>query len=317
VTFTRSRHGLIVLALLLVAAPSAARGQDNKPAGEYLSLLNMRFYEADGGFLVDGLQLVFPPQGVRRAAFVLSRSGGGEVASVPLRIEPFGQFPAFGLLVPDGNPGVVKVGQPGDFVITIKVNDEVVSALPFSMKEEKGTDPFNPTRRFTREGPWKDLGFFSNRVDDAEARVSFNWWTSLRELPNATGRQLLSVHVMRGGAEVASSNSPVVPSSNDWQFFRRELVEAASVGKPRREYLKRASLTAKDGEVLVVVKSNGQAVKSYRMQVKGGQLQSLDRSRLGYEPRADFISPRLIDTSSGSSSDYHMLEAYWLRKDGK
>lgn len=314
---THSRRRLATLTLLLLLAPPAAHGQAQRPAAEYLSLLNMRFYEADGGFLVDGLQLVFPPQGVRRAAFVLSKSGGGEVASVPLRIEPFGAFPAFGLLVPDGNPGVVKVGQPGDFVITIKVNDEVVSSLPFSMKEEKGTDPFNPTRRFTREGPWKDLGFLSNRVDDAEARVSFNWWTSLRELPAATGRTLLTVHVMRGGQEIAASNSPVVPSSNDWQFFRRELVEAKTVGKPTRQYLTRAALAGKDGDFTVVVKANGQPVKSYRAQVKGGQLQSLDRSRLGYEPRADFISPRMIDTSSGSGSDYHMLEAYWLQKDAK
>jgi hypothetical protein len=314
---TRSRRRFVALTLLLLLAPAAARGQATRPAAEYLSLLNLRFYEADGGFLVDGLQLVFPPEGVRRATFVLSKAGGGEVASVPLRIEPLGAFPAFALLVPDGNPGVVKVGQSGDFVIAIKVNDEVVSALPFSMKEEKGADPFNPTRRFTREGPWKDLGFISNRVDDAEARVSFNWWTSLRELPAATGRTLLTVHVMRGGQEIASSNSPVVPSSNDWQFFKRELVEAKTVGKPTRQYLTRASLAAQDGEFTVVVKANGQPVKSYRMQAKGGQLQSLDRSRLGYEPRADFISPRLIDTSSGSGSDFNMLEAYWLRKDTK
>jgi hypothetical protein len=122
---------------------------------------------------------------------------------------------------------------------------------------------------------------------------------------------------MRGGQEIASSNSPVVPSSNDWQFFKRELVEAKTVGKPTQQYLTRAALAAKDGEFAVVVKVNGQLVKSYRMQVKGGQLQPLDRSRLGYEPRTDFISPRMIDTSSGSSSNYNMLEAYWFQKDAK
>ena len=172
-TPTLPRRVLLVLAALLAVAP-AASGQTNKPAAEFQSLLNLRFYEADGGFLVDGVQLVFPPQGVRRATFVLSKPGGGDVASVPLRIEPFGAFPAFGLLVPDGTPGVVKVGQPGDYVIRIKVNDEVVSALPFSMKEERGTDPFNPTRRFTREGLWRDLAFMSNRVDDPNAHLSFN-----------------------------------------------------------------------------------------------------------------------------------------------
>ena len=312
-THTDPRGWLVVLALLLAAAPNAL-AQTNKPAAEFQSLLNLRFYEADGGFLVDGVHLVFPPQGVRRATFVLSKAGGGEVASVPLRIEPFGAFPAFGLLVPDGTPGVVRVGQPGDFVMSIKVNGEAVSALPFSMKEEKGSDPFNPTRRFTREGPWRDLGFLSVRVDDAGARVSFNWWMSLRELPAGVSRPLCTVHVTQGGQEIAASNSPVVPSANDWQFFTRELVEARSVGKPTRQYLTRAALTAKDGEFAVVVKVSGQPVKSYRMQVKGGQIQTLERSRLGYEPAADFIAPRMIDTSSGSGSRYQMLETYWLQK---
>ncbi|HYP52317.1 MAG TPA: hypothetical protein VEQ42_02190 [Pyrinomonadaceae bacterium] len=315
-TLTHTRRGLVFLALLLVSA-SAASAQTHKPAAEYQSLLNLRFYEADGGFLVDGVQLVFPPQGVRRATFVLSKAGGGEVMSVPLRVEPFGSFPAFGRLVPDGNPGVVKVGQPGEFVITIKVNGEAVSALPFSMKEERGTDPFNPTRRFTREGLWRDLGFLSVRVDDAEARVSFNWWMSLRELAAGVSRPLCTIHVMQGGQEIATSNSAVVPSGPDWQFFTRELVEAKSVGKPTRQYLTRAALTAKDGEYSVVVKVNGQPVKSYRLPVKGGQIQTLDRSRLGYEPSTDFIAPRMIDTSAGSSSRDQMLETYWLQKSAK
>jgi hypothetical protein len=312
-TLTRARRRLFALALLL-AATHAAPGQARKPAAEYVSLLNLRFYEADGGFLVDGAQLVFPPQGVRGATFVLSKAGGGEVASVPLRVEPFGSFPAFALLVPDGTPGVVKVGQSGDFIMAIKVNGEAVTSLPFSMKEEAGADPFNPKRRFTREGPWRELAFMSVAVDGDNANVSFNWWMSLRELASAAGRQLCTVHLMQGGQEVATSNSPVVPSAHDWQFFTRELVEAKSAGKPTRQYLTKQALAAKDGEFTVVVKVNGQPVKSYRMQVKGGQIQSLERSRLGYEPAADFVSPRMIDASSGSSSNYRMLEAFWLQK---
>ena len=99
------------------------------------------------------------------------------------------------MLFPVSSPGFGRLtsnhlfGQSGDFVITVKVNDEAVSALPFSVREEKGTDPFNPTRRFPREGPWRDFGFLSVRVDDPDARVSFNWWASLRELPAGAARQ--------------------------------------------------------------------------------------------------------------------------------
>src|SRR5688572_4186636 len=42
---------------------AAATVQANKAAIEYDSLMNMRFYEESGGFLVEGLEVVFPPAG--------------------------------------------------------------------------------------------------------------------------------------------------------------------------------------------------------------------------------------------------------------
>jgi hypothetical protein len=65
------RCGLVILGLLLFT-PSTSPGRANKPAVEYQSLLNMRVYEADGGFLIDGLQVVFPPQGNQRFMLVVS-----------------------------------------------------------------------------------------------------------------------------------------------------------------------------------------------------------------------------------------------------
>jgi hypothetical protein len=248
---------------------------------------------------------------------VLSRAGGAEVATVPLRVEPFGEFPAFASLVPDGVPGVVKVGQPGDYVISIRLNGETVSTLAFSMREEKSADPFNPKRSFTREGAWRDFGFLSARTDDPDAKLTFNWWMSLRELPAGIRNPLCTVHVMQGAQEIATSYNAIVPSDDDWQFMKRELVEAKTMPKTTRQYLTRASLASHDGEYGVVVKVNGQPVKSYRLQVRGGQIQPLDRSSLAYEPHTDFISPRMIDTSAGTSSRYHMLETYWLRKNAR
>ena len=81
----------LVLGILLsranfTAIPAVA-GQSNAPAVEYQSLLNLRYYEADGGFLVDELQLVFSPPGNQKLAFVISNKTGGEIARVPLRVE--------------------------------------------------------------------------------------------------------------------------------------------------------------------------------------------------------------------------------------
>lgn len=70
----------------------------------------------------------------------------------------------------------------------------------------------------------------------------------------------------------------------------------------------------RNGEIALVVKANGQPMKSYKTRVLGGQIQRLDRNRLCYEPRTDFISPRYVDTTDRSRSDFTMRDMYWMRK---
>src|SRR6185312_11615407 len=92
-----------ILAACIVMAASfavAAQVNTNKPAIEYDSLMNMRFYEETGGFLVEGLEAVFPPPAASTATFVITRPNGEVISSVPLRLEPLEKFPAFGVFRP-------------------------------------------------------------------------------------------------------------------------------------------------------------------------------------------------------------------------
>lgn len=307
------RRSLKLLAMLawLGGGALAAAAQQYKPAVEYQSLMNLRFYEADAGFLVEHLQLVFPPPGLRKAGFVVERAGGGEVARVPLRFAPM-EFPAFGLLEPDGVPGVVRVGQSGDFVMSVVVDGQAITSLPFSLKEQTSSDPFNPGRKFVREGPFRDLAYFSAAPDDPSAQVHFNYWLSLRELPAGTKNARVTIHLLAGTQEVAASRGPVVPTLDDWQFFEHQELSMPTL--PRNRWLTLADMTKKDGELTLLVKANGQPVKAYKAQVAGGQVQRLPRNRLGAEPHTSFISPRFVDMSAGSSSRYKMLDMYWVAK---
>lgn len=302
---------LVTAVACLLAVVSVAAGQPNKPAVEYQSLMNLRFYEADGGFLVEHLQIVFPPPGLKKAAFVITKAGGAEVARVPLRFEPLG-FPAFGLLEPDGVPGVVKVGQPGDFQMSVVVDGQAVTTLPFSLKEEVSADPFRPGRRFVREGPFRDLAYFSVLPDDPAGQVQFNYWLSLRELPAGAKNARVTLHLLAGGQEVAASRGPVVPALNDWQFFQHQGLSMPTL--PQNRWLTLADMTKKDGEVSLVVKANGQPIKSYKTRAAGGQLQRLPQNSLGAEPHTAFISPRFIDTSRQSPARDKMFDMYWVGK---
>ncbi len=146
--------------------------------------MELRFYENQGGFLVEGLEVVFPPAGLRDATFTISRADGGVVTTVPLRLEtPLASYTVFGMFKPNAVSGLAPIGEPGDYVLSVEINGQAVTTLPFTMKREASSDPFNPKNTFVREGPWRDLGYFSVETDDADSHLEFNWWTSLRELP--------------------------------------------------------------------------------------------------------------------------------------
>src|ERR671914_1091338 len=136
---------IFTITSLLLLTTTAALSQTQKPAIEYESLMTMRFYEANGGFLVEGLEVVFPPTGGDAATFTITKPGGEVVASVPLRLEPLENFPAFALFRPAaGNPGNVRIGQAGDFVMAVKIGNETITQFPFTLKEEVSGDPFKP-----------------------------------------------------------------------------------------------------------------------------------------------------------------------------
>jgi hypothetical protein len=66
---------IIFAACIVIAASFAATAQvgTNNAAIEYDSLMNMRFYEETGSFLVEGLEVVFPPAGASPATFVITK----------------------------------------------------------------------------------------------------------------------------------------------------------------------------------------------------------------------------------------------------
>ena len=124
-------RGLSILLLLLLA--TVAVGQQYKPAIEYQSLMHLRYYENNGGFLVEDLQLVFPPASIGNAKFVVADQSGQVVDSVPLRYERM-EFPAFGRFRPaSGNPGNVRVGRSGNFIMSVIVDGQTLTTLPFSL----------------------------------------------------------------------------------------------------------------------------------------------------------------------------------------
>jgi len=246
--------------LLLLLLGTIAIGQQYQPAIEYQSLMNMRYYENNGGFLIEDLQLVFPPTNIGNAKLVVFDRSGQVVDSVPLRFEKM-EFPAFGRLRPaSGNPGNVRVGRSGNFILSIVVDGQTITSMPFSLREQTNSDPFNPGKKFVREGPFPDLAYFSVVPDDPNGEVTFNWWLSLREIPGAPKDAKVTIHLLVNGQEFAASRGPVIPSLTDWEFFPHRQLSVPTL--PRNHWLTLADLTKQDGEIALVV-------KRFRVQLSG------------------------------------------------
>jgi hypothetical protein len=122
----------------------------------------------------------------------------------------------------------------------------------------------------------------------------------------------VTIHLMANGKEIAASRGPVVPDTLDWYFYERKEMIVAT--QPQQKWLSVGDLTKLNGEIAVVVKANGQPIKTYKTQVRNGEIQRLERNRLGYQPHTDFISPRYVDMTDRSRSDFTMRDMYWMKK---
>lgn len=308
----RSRGQICVAVFLLLLITTVAFGQ-NRPSIEFESLMTMRFYEAKGDFLLERLEVVFPPADNEPATFLVTTPGGEVVTSVPLRLERIENFPAFALFRPaSGNPGNVRIGKSGSFVMAVKIGNETITTLPFTLKEEVSADPFKPGKSFVREGQWRDLAFLATVTDEPDAHLQFNWWMSTRELSAGMKSPKVTVHLLANGKEIAASRGPVVPDTVDWYFYERHELYMPTM--PKNKWLTLADVNKLNGEIALVVKANGQPVKTYKTWVQGGRLEGLDRNRLEFEPRTDFISPRYVDTTDRSRSSFTMRDMFWIRK---
>lgn len=290
---------------LTTLVAQAAAAQAYAPAVDRASLLNMRYYAQSGGFMVDDLQVVFPPADASAGELTVTNGAGETVASIPLDLRAWPDWPAFGELAARG-PGIVHLNAPGDYTMTVRLGDDVIGTLAYTVTAAGGGDPFNPQKTYVREGPWRSLAYLAAPAERPDEALVFNFWTSLREI-GAERQTRMALRLTQGGTEAAVSRSDVVASSPNWQGFSQPLV------KPdKKSAFTLADLTGRNGAYRLTVLADGKPVKSYALTVAGGQVQAHPRSALPTAPSADFLTPRRINTSSGSGSRYVMEHVFWM-----
>lgn len=304
----RSKNNNLSLMCMFLLCMSSLQAADYKPAIEFSSLLHLPFYSESGGFRLDGLQIIFPPEGKEKIGFVITDEANNVVVSNKLRIEDWDRG-SFKGLRPEGS-GIVSLDKPGKYTMAFFYGKEFYTVMRFSLQVEDSGDEFDPKKNYTLDGLWSELSYFSMPAKKKDAPLAFTWWSSLREVSGAESAKC-SVHLMKGDDEIASSRAVFVSSKN-WTSYTVELKTPKSEGD---EFLTMAMLTSKEGEYDMVIKMDGETVKSYGLQVESGDVTRPNTTKLGYEPSYSFISPRKIDTSR--KGNYRQLELVWMYKNTK
>lgn len=300
-----------ILPALLLVAPIVAVAQSARPAVEYQSLLNIKFDEAEGDLVIDNLNVLFPPGAYERAILSVSTAAGEEVTVVPFRLDSYLSFPIFSRFVPEVGSTAIKLRRSGDFIISIKVADEVITRFPLTLAAEPTSNPYDPPKRFTREGPWRDFAYFSTPAINGSGNLVFNWWMSTRELPIGMKAPAITIHLRDDYKEIAAGSKFTNLKSVDWQFFSGELTMKKKTGP---QPLTMRDLVQRDATYLLIVKADGIPIKSFQLQTSDGRLQRAEQSRMGFQPQGDFMSPRFIE--SRRDSDRILADAYWVRRSG-
>ena len=66
--------------------------------------------------------------------------------------------------------------------------------------------------------------------------------------------------MIANGKEIAASRGPVVPDTLDWYFYERHEMYMPTL--PKNRWLTLADINKLNGEIAVVVKANGQPIKT-------------------------------------------------------
>lgn len=294
-----------VAAFILLAAPTTVADYPTRVAMD--ALMSIRFYPNNGRFMLEPIPVLFPPEGGGPARIVIRKAAGGVAVSMDAEIVPMVGYPAFGVLqAASGTSGLFGPLTAGDYVFAVELGGTDISAYPFKMTLEEGSDPFNPTKAMVRSGPWSKAAFLINPLERPADAVCFGMWVSTREMPGyAPNKQIpWSLHLLSGGTQIAAVDGQV--TDPDWTFFRIDLRhKSAAVSSGPFTW---ANLTAKPGRYTLEFRSGTKVVRSYQFQVAGGSVNRIATNQLGYEG-TDALPPQSIMTMSGSTQ---RVEQFWL-----
>jgi len=283
---------------LLLAAAATAAAQSTHVAMD--GLLSLRYFPQRAEFMIaQSIPVLFPPPGETKARIVIKKAGGGVAVAKDMIIEPWPPHNAFGNLKPaDGRFGFGPIAA-GDYTFSVEMNGKEISSYPFSVKLEKGTDPFEPGQEYVRSGPWSKTAYLIGPINDTGYSLDVGIWLSTREFPGyAPKRKVpITMHLLNGTRPVGLIEGVV--SDGNWEFFRFDMRQGHGLGP-----VKWAALLSQPGAYTLELRAEGKSIRTYKFQVAGGAISRIASNEVNYDGVDALPAQSLIKDSR--------VQEYWL-----
>ena len=306
----------LIAALLALAAALAPIAQP-APAFDMGTLLDTSFWPENGVFEIGqpaDYFLLFPPSDYDEydvdGRYLVRDASGGVVGEAAMR--GAGRTDSPNIVEVDTSDPTFPVKGSGDYTFEVEFEGQTVAAIPFTIDEEGGDDPFD-TRSMSRlEGPWRTHAYFQHEVNRPEYLLAFNAWVR-RDEPGANDGTEVSVR--RNGEEIAYGRGSLNGSSQGWVRVSYDLRDPSGRnGNFQGIAPNTPPWTIQDvtpGTYEVVLLTEDGPFRSYTIQGGDGAFVPHVRSDVSVEPRSLFLTPRRMTGQMLRTP----VQLYWIGPD--
>ena len=288
-----------------------------EPAFTYQSMLNTYFDDESGLISIRDIDLAFAPEGEINAAVVVTDAENTVIKSYKFYPEPRFREGVFARLSEVG-PADFKLTEPGVYNIIYLIDGKPVSRLAVILEETSaGDDPFDPVKTYRFLGMWQVYGYLTMNTWKDEPFPELHFWLGGKDLAEGETKDMFS-------AKLKNKDGEVVAHSKETQgFFSEGHYEDTKISLyhphtkreiPNAMPFMLSDWTKNDGQYTLEITRNAddQLIRRFHVTVEEGEIQGLAASEMDFEPRVDYIVPRVMPKGA---NQYGFVKAIWLQSE--
>jgi len=299
--------------LLVCIATTPAVAQQQTPVFTFDSTLNMFFSEDNGNLMFGDHVVAFAPEGQFNGKAMIADQAGNLLMQADFFPDYQFTHQVFGKVRIKAAAGH-QLTEPGLYQIVFVVDGTPVTRMPIVVRQTgAGDDPFKPVKTYAYDGFWRTFAYLTYGEFKDEKTVTVNYWVGSLDLADPAKGEMFIIELIHNDEVIAHTprtQGHIAPGHFEWGnlTLRHPHEKGKEVNAPMFMH---KDWVANDGlyELRFRRQKDGQMIRSLDFQVLNGEIQQHPRAALDYQPRIDFIAPR-VQKRGGNM--FEMLEAIWI-----